>query len=96
MSVWSGEYVSAVSAFSLRMTRLTERGFSVTHERLAIGQNGPNEENLAIDVAWIGPSDGSAPTNIFEFDDIIFYTAIIGNTGNELWSAELVESIDYY
>ena len=52
MSVWSGEYVSAVSAFSLRMTRLSERGFSVTHERLAIGKNGPNEENLAIDVTF--------------------------------------------
>jgi hypothetical protein len=59
MSVWSGEYVSAVSAFSLRMSRLIERGFSVSHERLAIGQKGPNEENLAIDVAWIGPSDAS-------------------------------------
>jgi hypothetical protein len=59
MSVWSGEYVSAVSAFSLRMTRLTERGFPVVHERLAIGCKGPNEEDLAIDVAWIGPVDAS-------------------------------------
>ncbi len=59
MSVWSGEYVSAVSAFSLRMTRLVERGFPVVHERLSIGQKGPNEEDLAVDVAWVGPSDAS-------------------------------------
>ena len=59
MSVWSGEYVSAVPAFSLRLKRLTERGIPVVHERLKIGKKGPNEEDLAIDVAWIGPSDAS-------------------------------------
>ena len=59
MSVWSGEYVSAVPAFSLRLNRLTERGIPVVHERLKIGKKGPNEEDLAIDVAWIGPSDAS-------------------------------------
>jgi hypothetical protein len=59
MSFWSRDYVAAVASFHLALERLEGSGFEVSHRRLLIDQIGPQEENLAIDVALIGPKHAS-------------------------------------
>ena len=59
MSFWSRDYVAAVASFHLALERLEGSGFEVSHRRLLIDQCGPQEENLAIDVALIGPKHAS-------------------------------------
>lgn len=59
MNYWSRDYVASVAAFQLAIEKIGQKGLAVTSERLLIGQIGPNDEDLAIEIAIIGDKKAS-------------------------------------
>lgn len=56
---WSIDHAAATGKLIVAIDGLVKRGFSVDHQRHEIGHLGPHEDNLAIDMVWIGSRDAS-------------------------------------
>jgi hypothetical protein len=54
---FSNSYAEAAGRFAIACQDLTSAGHNVTHQRLKLGMKGPEAEELAIDIAVIGPLD---------------------------------------